>query len=276
MMEKYTASKFFTEIIMIALAILFIAPIYLVFTNAFKSYNEVLNSTASLPSALSFDNFVKVWEQLNFPVVFMNTLIITVVSVAGILLISSMASYRLVRSPGKVSNILFFIIISAMIIPFQTMMIPLVKVASDFNMIDSIPGIIMMYFGFGVPLAVFLYHGFIKGIPLELEEAAAIDGCGPFRTFFKIVFPLLKPITTTIGILHTLWVWNDFLLPYLMLSSPENQTISLASYVYFGQYMTQWNYALAALTLAIIPVLIMYLFLQKNIIEGISAGAVKG
>jgi raffinose/stachyose/melibiose transport system permease protein len=276
MSSKYSLSKFVLEIIMIALAVLFVSPLYLVFTNAFKNYDEVLNSTAALPQSLKLDNFITVWEQINFPTVFFNTLVITVVSVAGILLISSMAAYRLVRSPGRLSNIIFLVIVSAMIIPFQTMMIPLVKVAFDFKIIDSLPGIIMMYFGFGVPLAVFLYHGFIKGIPIELEEAAAIDGCGPFRTFFKVVFPLLKPITTTIGILHTLWIWNDFLLPYLMLSSPEKQTISLASYVYFGQYMTQWNYALAALTLAIIPVIIMYLFLQRYIIEGISAGAVKG
>ncbi|MFD1780995.1 carbohydrate ABC transporter permease [Fredinandcohnia salidurans] len=276
MKEKYDIKKFVAEIIMIALALLFISPLYLVIVNAFKGYDEVLTSTAALPKAFNFDNFVTVWEQLNFPVVFMNTAIITVVSVAGILLISSMAAHRLVRSPGKVSNIIFFLIVSAMIIPFQTMMIPLVKVASNFNMIDSIPGLIMMYFGFGVPLAVFLYHGFIKGIPVELEEAAAIDGAGPFRTFFRIVFPLLTPITVTIGILHTLWIWNDFLLPYLMLGSPDKQTISLASYIYFGQYMTQWNYALAALTLAIIPVIILYLFLQRFIIEGIAAGAVKG
>lgn len=276
MKEKYGIKKFVAEIIMIALALLFISPLYLVIVNAFKGYDEVLTSTAALPKAFNFDNFVTVWEQLNFPVVFMNTAIITVVSVAGILLISSMAAHRLVRSPGKVSSIIFFLIVSAMIIPFQTMMIPLVKVASNFNMIDSIPGLIMMYFGFGVPLAVFLYHGFIKGIPVELEEAAAIDGAGPFRTFFRIVFPLLTPITVTIGILHTLWIWNDFLLPYLMLGSPEKQTISLASYIYFGQYMTQWNYALAALTLAIIPVIILYLFLQRFIIEGIAAGAVKG
>lgn len=276
MKEKYGIKKFVAEIIMIALALLFISPLYLVIVNAFKGYDEVLTSTAALPKAFNFDNFVTVWEQLNFPVVFMNTAIITVVSVAGILLISSMAAHRLVRSPGKVSSIIFFLIVSAMIIPFQTMMIPLVKVASNFNMIDSIPGLIMMYFGFGVPLAVFLYHGFIKGIPVELEEAAAIDGAGPFRTFFRIVFPLLTPITVTIGILHTLWIWNDFLLPYLMLGSPDKQTISLASYIYFGQYMTQWNYALAALTLAIIPVIILYLFLQRFIIEGIAAGAVKG
>lgn len=276
MSSKYNLPKFILEIVMIGLALLFVSPLYLVFTNAFKSYKEVLNSTAALPEAIHLDNFVKVWNQINFPTVFLNTLIITVVSVIGILLISSMAAYRLVRSPGKISNIIFFVIVSAMIIPFQTMMIPLVKVAFEFKIIDSIPGIIMMYFGFGVPLAVFLYHGFIKAIPIELEEAAAIDGCGPFRTFFKIVFPLLSPITTTIGILHTLWIWNDFLLPYLMLSSPENQTISLASYVYFGQYMTQWNYALAALTLAIIPVIVLYLLLQRYIVEGISAGAVKG
>jgi raffinose/stachyose/melibiose transport system permease protein len=276
MIEKYNFPKFILEIIMAAIALLFVSPLYLVFVNAIKSYDEVLNSTAALPKVFHFENFVTVWNQLNFPLVFMNTLIITVISVFGILLISSMAAHRLVRSPGKVSKIIFFIIISAMIIPFQTMMIPLVKVAHNLKLVDSIPGIIVMYLGFGVPLAVFLYHGFIKAIPKELEEAAAIDGCGPFRTFFRIVFPLLAPISTTIGILHTLWIWNDFLLPYLMLSSPNNQTISLASYMYFGQYMTQWNYALAALTLAIIPVIILYLFLQRYIIEGISAGAVKG
>ncbi len=155
-------------------------------------------------------------------------------------------------------------------------MIPLVKVASDLHMMDSIIGVIIMYWGFGIPLALFLYHGFIKSIPRELEEAAFIDGNGIVGAFFRIVLPLLKPITTTIAILHSLWIWNDFLLPLITLSSKKNQTIPLASSVYFGQYMNEWHLAMAALTMASIPVIIFFIIMQRNIIDGITAGAVKG
>ncbi|WP_338080677.1 carbohydrate ABC transporter permease [Cohnella luojiensis] len=206
----------------------------------------------------------------------MNSIIITVVSVAGILLISSMAAYQLVRHPGRTSQIIFLVILSSLIIPFQTMMIPLVKVAKDLNIINTIHGIIIMYWGFGIPLALFLYHGFIKAVPKELEEAASIDGSGPAGIFFRILLPLLKPITSTIAILHSLWIWNDFLLPLITLSSVENKTIPLAASVYFGQYTNEWHLAMAALTLAILPIMLFFLFMQRYIIQGITAGAVKG
>ncbi|TBL75785.1 carbohydrate ABC transporter permease [Paenibacillus thalictri] len=276
MNDRYDFGKLVIELVMIVFAILFFIPLYLTFINAFKRYDEVLASTSSLPSVWQFENFVTVWNQVQFPGVFMNSLIITVGSVVGILLLSSAAAYQLVRNPGVASNIIFTVILSSLVIPFQTMMIPLVKVAKDFHLINSLPGMIVMYLGFGVPLALFLYHGFVKGIPAELEEAATIDGCGTVGVFFRILLPLLAPITTTIAILHTLWIWNDFLLPFIMLTTKATRTIPLATYVYFGEYANQWNLALAALTMAILPVIAFFLIMQRYIIEGITAGAVKG
>ncbi|AZS14398.1 carbohydrate ABC transporter permease [Paenibacillus lutimineralis] len=273
-LEKRLNWVIFAILFVIAIFVFF--PLYVTFVNSFKSYNEVVSSVASLPSTLHFDNFKTVWTQLNFGGVFMNSLIITVISVVGILLISAPAAYQFVRRPGWVSTVLFMLILSSLVIPFQTLMIPLVKVASEMYMMDSIVGVIIMYWGFGIPLAVFLYNGFIKSIPRELEEAALIDGNGVAGAFFRIVLPLLKPITTTIAILHSLWIWNDFLLPLITLSSKKNQTIPLASSVYFGQYMNEWHLAMAALTMASIPVIIFFIMMQRNIIDGITAGAVKG
>lgn len=276
MKERYNTGKFLLEIAMAVLALLFLAPLYLVFINAFKRYDEVLSSTASLPESFGLSNFITVWQQIHFPTAFLNSLMITVISVLGILLVSSAAAYQIVRRPGKLSNIIFLTILASMVIPFQTMMIPLLQVAKDFHLINSLYGIIIMYLGFGIPLALFLYHGFIKGIPIELEEAATIDGCNTFGVYFRILLPLLAPITTTIAILHSLWIWNDFLLPYIVLGQKSNQTIPLASYVYFGEYMNEWHLALAALTMAVIPVIAFFLLMQRYIIQGITAGAVKG
>lgn len=273
---RYGAGKWLLELLMIALALVFLFPIYLTFINGVKTYNEVVTSTVALPHAFQFKNFAVVWKQINFLGVFMNSLIVTVASVTGILLISSAAAYQLVRRPGWVSQVIFIAILSSMVIPFQTMMIPLVKVAKDLRLINTLYGIIIMYWGFGIPLALFLYHGFIKSVPRELEEAAHIDGSGTAGVYFRIVLPLMKPITTTVAILHSLWIWNDFLLPLIVLSSKKNQTIPLASSIYFGQYTNQWHLAMAALSMAVIPIIIFFLFMQRYIIQGITAGAVKG
>lgn len=274
--SRYGLGKFSIEISMIVLAILFFFPLYLTFINGFKTYNEVITSTTALPEVFQFVNFAVVWKQINFLGVFINSVIVTVLSVVGILLISSMCAYQLVRRPSVVSQIVFLTILSSLVIPFQTLMIPLVKVAKDLSLINTLHGIIIMYWGFGIPLALFLYHGFIKAVPKELEEAAYIDGSSTTGVFFRILLPLLKPITTTIAILHSLWIWNDFLLPLITLSSKKNQTIPLAASVYFGQYTNEWNLAMAALTLAIIPIILFFLFMQRYIIQGITAGALKG
>ncbi|MDC3415818.1 carbohydrate ABC transporter permease [Aquibacillus salsiterrae] len=275
MREKYTKKTFLLEIIGILLAIIFLIPFYFVIINSLKGFSEILLDAAAWPKELLFSNYAKVWDVLNFPKAFMNSLMITVFSIAGIVLISSMAAWKMVRTPGKLSSILFILFVSAMVIPFQAVMIPLMKLGGMLGLMNSIPGIVLMYFGFGVPLSLFLFHGFVKTIPLEIEESAKVDGCTQFGVFWRIVFPLLKPITVTVIILNTLWIWNDYLLPLLVLQDAELRTIPLATSSFFAQYTKQWDMGLAGLVLGIAPVIVFFLFLQKHIIKGIAAGSIK-
>lgn len=275
MNRKYTGRIFLLEIIGIILGLIFLIPFYFVAVNSVKSFAEILLDAAAFPKEVLFANYSKVWEIINFPRAFWNSLIITVLSNIGLVVISSMAAWKMVRTPGRFSRVLFILFVSAMVIPFQTVMIPLMKLGGALNITNSVPGLIMMYFGFGVPLSLFLYHGFVKTVPREIEESALIDGCSQFGVFWRIVFPLLKPITVTVVILNTLWIWNDFLLPLLVLQDAELKTIPLATSSFFAQYTKQWDMGLAALVLGITPVIIFFLFLQKHIIKGIASGSIK-
>jgi raffinose/stachyose/melibiose transport system permease protein len=233
-------------------------------------------STSSLPKPVMWSNYSKVWTQINFLRAFLNTLMITVCSIVGIILISSLASYKLVRTPGRLSSIIFIVILSAMVVPFHTLMISIVRMANFLKISNSHQGLIFFNIGFGIPFAFFMYHGFVKTVPRELEEAATIDGCGTYRIFFIVVFPLLMPVTATIIVLDVLWIWNDFMLPLLLLSSSAKRTLTLSYFFYFGQYVNQWHMALAALTMSILPTIIFYIFVQKYIVKGIASGALKG
>jgi raffinose/stachyose/melibiose transport system permease protein len=205
----------------------------------------------------------------------MNSVIITSISVLALVVISSMMAYRLVRRPTLFNKLLLTVLVAAMIIPFQSVMLPLMRITSLFELRGELYGIVLCYMGFGISLSMFLYHGFIKSVPLEIEEAAVVDGCSPYGVFWRIVFPLLKPITVTVMILNVLWIWNDYLLPVLVINDAMT-TIPLAVQKFFGQYLRKWDLAMAALTLSTIPVVIFFLLLQKHIIEGITAGSVKG
>lgn len=275
MNEKYTRKTFLFEIIGIVLGIIFLIPFYFVLINSVKGFAEILLDAAAWPKEFLFSNYTKVWDIINFPRAFWNSLIITVISNIGIVVITSMAAWKMVRTPGKFSKLLFIFFVAAMVIPFQTVMIPLMKLGGTLSLTNSIPGLIIMYFGFGVPLSLFLYHGFVKTIPIEIEEAARMDGCSQFGVFWRVVFPLLKPITVTVVILNTLWIWNDFLLPLLVLQDAELRTIPLATSSFFAQYTKQWDMGLAALMLGITPIIIFFLFLQKHIIKGIASGSIK-
>ncbi|MFN7251564.1 MAG: carbohydrate ABC transporter permease [Anaerobacillus sp.] len=275
MREKYTKKTLMLEIIGILIALIFLIPFYFVLVNSVKSFAEILIDAAAWPKEILFSNYVKVWNIINFPRAFWNSLIITVASNIGIVVITSMAAWKMVRTPGRFSKILFIFFVSAMVIPFQTVMIPLMKLGGTLGIVNSIPGLIIMYFGFGVPLSLFLFHGFIKTVPFEIEEAARIDGCSQFGVFWRIVFPLLKPITVTVVILNTLWIWNDYLLPMLVLQDPDLRTIPLAASSFFAQYTKQWDMGLAALMLGIMPIIVFFLFLQKHIIKGIASGSIK-
>ncbi|PGZ91742.1 carbohydrate ABC transporter permease [Bacillus sp. AFS029533] len=273
--ERYTGLTFLLELFGIILAIFFLVPFYYVLGNSFKSFADILQNTSSLPKSLDFTNYSQAIAVMDFWRALLNSLIVTVASNVLIVLFCSMAAYKLVRTRHKISTIIFFIFVATMVIPFQSIMIPLVKVGSTLHLMNSHYGLVVMYLAFGSALSIFLYHGFIKGIPIELEEAAIIDGCSPYMVFWKVVFPLLKPITVTIVILNTLWIWNDFLLPSLVLRDEELRTIPLATFYFFGAYTKQWNLALAGLVLGIMPLLIFFFAAQKQIIRGITSGSIK-
>lgn len=265
-------------VLLIAAFILFVFPFFLLITNSFKSNGEILESPFALPSQFQFSHFGEVIDKMNFLVTFKNTALISVLSVAFILLFSAMAAYQLVRRAGKFNNTFFAVMVASMIIPFQTLMIPIIYIyGSQMNLIETAPKtlLIVLYIGFGSALSVFIYHGFIKGIPHELEEASLIDGCTRKQTFFKIVFPMLSPTSSTIAILNMLWIWNDYLLPSLVLTTEEHYTMPIKMKVFNGTYMNNWELLIPAILLTILPILIAYLFGQRFIIRGIMQGAIK-
>jgi raffinose/stachyose/melibiose transport system permease protein len=261
---------------MAMVSVMFLLPIYFILINTFKPLKNILLKTASFPESLYFQNYIDVWRLTQFGTLLRNSVIITGVSLVGIVLFGSMAGYKISRMRGRYGYILVMYFILTLIIPFQAVMIPLVKVMNGLNLIDSIHGIILVYIGLGTPMGVFLYHGAAKTIPVSIEEAALIDGAGAFTSFFKVIFPLLQPITSTLIILEGLWIWNDYLLPLITLQSNGNKTIPLGTTAaFFGKYMSKWNYGITAITIASLPMLILYIFMQKFIIKGIISGSVK-
>ena len=254
---------------------IFLLPFIIIILNTFKTTQQFVENPISWPTQFNFSNYIKAYDYMNFATGFMNTGFITVVSVLIIVLFSSMTAYLFARFKWKINKVIFFAMIASMTIPFQVIMIPLVAIYGRIGILDSRITLLFMYLGFGVPFATFTFHGFIKGIPISLEEAATIDGCSRIRIFFQIVLPLLKPVLSTVIILDFLWIWNDYLLPNLVLLSPELRTLPLSIYNFFSSYSVDYSPLMAGLIMTIIPVLILYLFLQRYIIEGISEGAIK-
>lgn len=269
-------SKKVILIISILLAIIFLAPFYLVLTNSFKTQQGIFFNVMRLPFGEFFNpqNYIEAFKQLNYIRSFLNSLFITVFSTIIIIIFSSMAAWMLVRTKTKLSTFLFFLFTSAMLIPFQSVMLPLVNIMGRLGLLNPI-GLIFMYLGFGSSLSIILYHGFVKNIPIELEEAATIDGCSPIQIFLYIIFPLLKPITVTVSILNVMWIWNDFLLPQLVINKPQWHTIPLKMFYFFGQYSRRWDLALAGLVISMIPIITFYFIVQKHIIKGITQGSIK-
>ncbi|WP_088008111.1 carbohydrate ABC transporter permease [Indiicoccus explosivorum] len=275
------ASRLSKEILLVLMALLFLSPVYIIFVNSFKTRKELYENTLALPEDFNFRFYTEAMEQMDFFNAFINSMIVTVVSVAFIVILSSMTAWMLARTGGKVSTIIFMTLIATMLIPFQTIMMPLMQLVTNITQNLGIPlyntlgGLIFMNIGFNAALSVFLYHGFVKSIPLSLEEAATIDGASKFGVFWRIIFPILTPITATVMILNVILIWNDFLLPSLTLIDKELRTIPLSVFYFFGEFTIEWNLAMAGLTLTIIPVVIFYIIAQKYIIKGIGEGAVK-
>lgn len=266
--------------LLIILAIIFLLPFYIVLINAFKEKSEIIfNPLTMTPAFLKdYSNFINGIETTNFFRSILNSFIITIVSVGLILLLSSMTSWMIVRCKNKYMKYLYFVFLIAMVVPFQMVLQPLIFFSSNVFYLDNILGINILYVGLGSALGVFIFTGFIKAIPFEIEEAAYVDGCNPIKTFFYIIIPLLKPTYITVAILNVMWIWNDFLLPERVLGSNFNQmTLPVAiQKTMVGQYGdTKYDQMMAIILLSIIPVIIFYLLLQKYIIKGISDGAIK-
>ena len=274
------------EILTILLFILFMIPFGMVVLNSAKTSKEIIFNAIALPThwnqlwinvSLIFNN-----ATVDYLGAFMDSLLITVFSLLVIAVFSSMCAWVLVRNKTVWSMVLFLAFVSAMVIPFQVLMYPLVRwmrISGDFlhfRLLGTIPGIVFAYLGFGSPLSIFIFHGFIKNIPLEIEESATIDGCPRGKIFFVIVFPLLQPIIVTVLILNGIWIWNDYLLPLLLLGSNGRiQTIPIAVTAFAGAYLKQWDLILTSTLIAMLPLIVLYIFAQRYIIKGMVEGSIK-
>lgn len=272
-------SNGFSFSFLLLLSFVFLFPIYLVLINSFKSKFNIIGDPFSFPDGDTFvglENYINGMESSDIIPAFFRTLIITVGSVLAIVVFTSMTAWYITRVKNKINRIIYYLFLFSMIVPFQMVMFTMTSVSYKLGL-NSVLGIIPVYLGFGSGLSVFMFSGFVKSLPKEIEEAAMIDGCSPVKTFFYVVFPILKPTAITVAILNAMWIWNDFLLPYLLLGSSD-KTLSVAIQLTMqGAYgAVDWGGFMAMLVLAIIPIIIFYLFCQKYIIKGVIDGAVKG
>lgn len=281
-----TAVRILLELLVIALIVVFLIPFIMVVVNSAKVSKDILFDTLGWPADWSqlLTNIERIFSNktVHYVNAFLDSALITALSLAVIVLFSAMCAWALVRTRSLWTTLLFFAFVAAMVIPFQVLMFPLVrwmKIFGDFihlPLLQSFTGIVFAYLGFGAPLSIFIFHGFIKTIPYELEESATIDGCTESRTFFSIVFPLLQPIIITILILNGIWIWNDYLLPLLVLgSNGAVQTLPIAVTAFAGAYLKQWDLILTSTLIAMAPVIVLYLFAQRYIIKGMIEGAIK-
>ena len=273
---KHVIKTWILSIAALAVGIVFVSPLYLVFVNSVKTVREIYLSPLGLPVEFSWDNFGRVMEQIDFGQALKNSLFFVVFGVAGVLVICSMAAYRLARHRTRVNKFVYLLLVSSILVPFQTVMIPLIKIMASIGLYNTRLGVLLAYYGYGIPFAVFLFYGFLSSIPREIEEAALIDGGSPFQVYRCIILPLLKPICVTVAVLDVLWIYNDFLLPFVLISDNELRTLPLVMYTFFTAYERPWDLAMASLTMVLTPAIVMFVILQKQITGGIVSGAVKG
>lgn len=266
-------------LVVLLMFLVYMVPFLLVFLNSFKQKRDIIQNPFTLVAEKGYtlENYAKAFDKMDFMKAFGNSLLITGISTLLVIILASMVAYYFTRAKNTFSKVFFSLMAASMIIPFQAIMIPLVSIyGAQLQLLNNRATLIFMHTGFALSMSVFIYQGFIKsGIPASLEEAAYLDGCSKIQTFFKVVFPLLKPTTATLVILNVLAFWNDYLLPSLVLGKKELYTLPLSTYTFYGTYSADYGVIMAALVLTVAPILILYLFLQKQIISGVVAGAVK-
>jgi raffinose/stachyose/melibiose transport system permease protein len=284
--KRARASTVALEVLSAVLFLVFLFPFFLVLINSAKGSFEITQYPMSLPTDWMniFKNAAAIWTSVNlhYPSSFLSSIIITASSLVLLNLLSAQAAWVLVRTKTRTSAAIFLVFIAAMVIPFQIVMFPLltwfrqIAAVTGIRLLRSYTGILLAYLGFGLSMSIFMFHGFIKSIPLELEEAATIDGCRRHEVFYRIIFPILKPIHATVLVLNGIWIWNDFLLPLLVLGKGNAvMTIPLAVANFAGAYVKQWDLILTAILMAMVPIIIFFLAAQKFIIKGMVAGSIK-
>lgn len=271
-MSRLRVSSAYVMLILVAAFYAF--PFLFVVLNSLKSKVEILKNPLSIPSQLDFSNYAEAYELMNFGVAFMNSMVVTIGVLIVLTVFPAMLAYYIDRSKSKLGEAIFFTLIGSMIIPFQAVMIPFVSMFGAMDLLNGRLVLVFFYLGFGTALSTFLFRGFIGKIPLDIDEAGRIDGASNITIFWRLIFPQLKPIVATVAILNALWVWNDFLLPSLVLFD-ESRTLPLMTYSFFGKYTSSYGLAMAGLVLSVLPIVVFFIFTQRYMVRGITSGAVK-
>ena len=264
------------RILVLIFALIYLAPLYIAVVNSVKPYSEIIKTPLSLPQAFTFQNFVDAFEASNMLELYKNSIVITGSSVALLVLLTSMAAYIIARRKGKVYQALYVFSLAGTMIPPVVTLIPSIKTLSALHLLYTMPGLLLFYAGTYFSTIIFLYVGFIRTIPASLDESAYMDGANPFRTFFSIIFPLITPCTATAVIFLGMWIWNDFLNPMYILGFRGGKTITTGIYNAIGAYTSMWNLVFANVMLASLPIVILYLSMQRMFMQGLTSGAVKG
>jgi len=262
--------------VLILLALLFIFPFLMVLINSIKPIGDIVMHPMNLPETIRLSNYTEAWRTLQFHKLILHTFIVTFFSICGIIVFSCMMAYWSSRHESLYSRILVAVIITSMLLPFASIMIPLVQVLGFFKLTNSFLGAIISYWGIGLAFSYFIFRGAVSQFPIELEEAALIDGYSPIAVFFKIVLPLLTPTVFSVFIMDVFWIWNDFIIPLIVLNNPRLNTIQLGINSLFSMYNSKWDLGLAALMSSVLPIAVLFIFVQKYIISNVMAGSVKG
>jgi len=275
-LHKKSVLHFIVDIVAVAACVVFLSPVLLGLLNSFKPLGKILSNPLSISwDTLSLDAYIVAFNTMSYGRHFINNVIITGFSLLFVILCASMCAYKLSRDHSRLSRICFNLIIAFILVPFQCTMIPLTVELTRTGLVDSLVGVIICYIGFGTPMSMFLYHGYIKSIPTALDESAKLDGCNTIKTFFWIIFPLAAPMTATVVIIETLFFWNDFLFPLIVLQSDNNRTLITGLVNFSATHLQQWDKLLAGTVMIELPILALYLILQRYIIDGLVTGAVK-
>ncbi|WP_141603989.1 carbohydrate ABC transporter permease [Terrilactibacillus laevilacticus] len=271
--NKYIQTSKYVILLLTSLILFY--PIFLMIISSFKSKLDILVSPLSLPKSINFDNYIEVWHRVNFSEYIFNSLFVSIISVITVIIVSSLAGFYLARYNFKWNSFILFFFMIGLMLPMKLAIIPLYLLMLKFNLIDSLISLILVYVAGGIPLATFLFYGFFRTLPKDLEESARLDGCNDFQIYYKIVLPLMKPSISIVGIVNLVHVWNDFFYPLIFIKSENIRTIPLGMLTLFSEYDKEWNLLFAGLTLSSLPMIIAFIFASRTFIEGLTSGAVK-